>query len=123
MLRTDVAAVIGLEQQPGWLILTTLTVVVWLFGQVGLSPITMAVFLGSLVAELPSVPVDITLCALAIAAGTAVCTGGAPFSSGVAMLARATGYAPMTLSWRWNGAYTLAAMAVLALVYAFLTRA
>ena len=118
----DVAARIGLAGQPGWLVLWALTVTVWVFGQVGISPIAMAVFLGSLVAELPDMPVDITLAALAIAAGTAVCSTGAPFSSGAVMLARATGYSSFTLTWRWNGPYTLIAMAVLALVYVVLVR-
>ncbi|MGI9465330.1 MAG: hypothetical protein ACR2OM_15415, partial [Aestuariivirgaceae bacterium] len=122
VLAADVAAAVGLAGQPGWLVLWALTVTVWVFGQVGLSPITMAVFLGSLVAELPDMPVDITLAALAIAAGTAVCTTGAPFASGAIMLARATGHSSFTLTWRWNGVYTLMAMAVLAAVYALLTR-
>jgi len=116
----DVATQIGLAGQPGWLVLWALSLTVWLFGQLGISPIAMAVFLASLVAELPDMPVDMTLAALAIAAGTAVCSTGAPFSSGALMLARATGYSSFTLTWRWNGAYTLIAMAVLALVYAVL---
>ena len=121
IMAGEVAAAIGLAEQPGWLVLWALTVSVWVFGQVGLSPITMAVFLGSLVAELPYMPVDVTHAALAIAAGTAVCSTGGPFSSGVVMLSRATGYSPFTLTWRWNGVYTLVAMAVLALLYAVLT--
>jgi hypothetical protein len=117
----DVATMVGLADQPGWLVLWALTATVWIFGQLGLSPITMAVFLGSLVAELPNLPVDMTLAALAIAAGTAVCTTGAPFSSGAVMLARATGYSSVTLTWRWNGLYTLLVMASLAVIYPALT--
>ncbi len=117
----DVADMIGLANLQGWVVLSALTVTVWVFGQVGLSPITMAVFLGSLVAELPDLPVDMTHAALAIAAGTAVCTTGAPFASGALMLSRATGYSAFTLTWRWNGVYTLASMAVLGIYYAVLT--
>lgn len=116
-----VAAAIGLSDLPGWQVLWALTISVWVFGQVGLSPITMAVFLGSLVAELPGMPVDMTLAALAIAAGTAVCSTGAPFSSGPLMLARATGYSAFTLTWRWNGTYTVCAIAVLGAIYALIT--
>jgi len=79
------------------------------------------VLLGSLVAELPNLPVDMTHAALAIAAGTAICTTGAPFASGALMLARATGYSAVTLTWRWNGIYTVASIAVLALYYGMLT--
>lgn len=110
------AAAIDLAAQPDWLVLWGLTVVVWAFGQVGLSPITMAVFLGSLVAELPAGAVDITLAALAIATGTAVSTAGAPFSSGAVLLARVTGHPPTTLTWRWNGLYILSTFAVLAVI-------
>ncbi len=111
---------IGLQSLPPWLVLWGMSVIVWVFGQVGLSPITMAVFLGSVVAQVPSLPVDITHAALAIAAGTAICTSGAPFSAGALMLSRATGYSPMTLTWRWNGPFTFVTMIVLALVYAAL---
>jgi len=117
----DLATMIGLASLDGWIVLWGLTITVWVFGQVGFSPITMAVLLGSLVAELPDLPVDMTHAALAIAAGTAICTTGAPFASGALMLARATGYSSVTLTWRWNGIYTLAAMVVLAFYYAVLT--
>jgi hypothetical protein len=121
VLAAGAVNLIGLENQPGWLFMWILTLSALVFGQVGLSPITMAVFLGSLVAELPSMPVDITLAALAIAAGTAVCTSGAPFASGAVMLARATGYSAATLTWRWNGVYTVVVLAVLAVIYAVFT--
>ena len=117
----QVAAALELGSLPGWLFLLGLSVLVLLGGQVALSPITMAVFLGSLVAELGALPVDPTLAALAIAAGTAICTTGAPFASGTLMLARASGYSGVTLTWRWNLAYTLACVAVLLAVYAVLT--
>ncbi len=117
----QVAAALELGSLPGWLFLLGLSVMVLLGGQVALSPITMAVFLGSLVAELGPLPVDPTLAALAIAAGTAICTTGAPFASGTLMLARASGYSGVTLAWRWNLAYTLTCVAVLLVVYALLT--
>lgn len=117
----DVAAAIGLAGMDQWMVLWALTISVWVFGQVGLSPITMAVFLGSLVAAMPNLPVDITHAALAIAAGTAVSTVGAPFSAGALMLSRATGYSPFTLTWRWNGTYTLVCIAVLGVYYRVLT--
>ncbi len=117
----DLATMIGLASLDGWIVLWGLTITVWVFGQVGFSPITMAVLLGSLVAEMPNLPVDMTHAALAIAAGTAICTTGAPFASGALMLARATGYSAVTLTWRWNGIYTFASMVVLAFYYAILT--
>ncbi|MEP1209444.1 MAG: hypothetical protein ABJM29_02130 [Rhizobiaceae bacterium] len=113
----EIAHAIGLATAPGWSVLLGLSLIVWFFGQVGLSPITMAVFLGSIVAQIPVLPVDITHAALAIAAGTAICTSGAPFSAGALMLSRATGYSPMTLTWRWNGPFTLMSIVTLTLIY------
>lgn len=113
----DIAMAIGLQSMPGWIVLWTLSMSVWLLGQVGLSPITMAIFLASIIAQINNLPADVTHAALAIATGTAICTAGAPFSSGAVMLARATGYSSFTLTWRWNGTYTLCAMVVLAVFY------
>ena len=111
----------GAPSLPAWLFLASLSVLVWAGGQVALSPITMAVFLGSLVAALPALPTDATLAALAIAAGTAICTTGAPFASGTMMLARASGHSGVTLAWRWNAGYTAVATGVLVVVFFLLT--
>ncbi len=122
LVPADRAAVaLALDSLPAWGFLLALSVLVWLGGQVALSPITMAVFLGSVVAELTVLPVEPTLAALAIAAGTAICTTGAPFASGTLMLSRASGYSGVTLTWRWNLAYTAVTTLVLAALYAFLT--
>lgn len=113
----------GLEALPAWVFMSLLSVLVWLGGQVAFSPITTTVFLGSLVAALPAqvLPVEPTLAALAIAAGTAICTTGAPFASGTLMLARASGYSGVTLAWRWNAAYTGLVSLVLFAFYFVLT--
>ncbi len=102
---------------PGWVFMLGLSVLVLIAGHVALSPITMAVFLGSVVAQMPSVPVDITLCALAIAAGTAISSLGAPFASAVLMLSKASGHATTTLTWSWNGLYTLLSVVALGALY------
>lgn len=118
----DVAALLGLTTLDGWIVLWGLSATVWIFGQVGLSPVTMAIFLGSIVAELPDLPVDMTHAALAIAAGTAICTTGAPFSSGAVLLSRATGHSAFDLTLRWNGLYSVLAMLVLGAYYMALTQ-
>lgn len=117
----QVAQALSVENMPGWIFLSLLSLFVWLMGQIALSPITTAVFLGSLVTELGTVPADPASVVLAIASGCAICTLGAPFASGTLMLARASGYSGIELTWKWNLAYTLASMAVLAVVYALLT--
>ena len=106
---------------PAWVFLTLLSLAVLAGGQVALSPITMAVFLGTLVAGLPAAPADPTLMALAIAAGTAICTTGAPFASGTLMLARASGHSGVTLAWRWHAGYTALVSLLLCAVFFVLT--
>jgi hypothetical protein len=118
----QLAATLDLGQTPGWQVLSALSLAVLMGGQLGLSPITMAVFLGSVYAELPFSPVEPTLAALAIAAGTAIASTGSPFASAVAMLARVSGYDTFTLTWRWNGVFTLLAVALLVLIYVLLAR-
>jgi hypothetical protein len=115
-----VAEALSVAEMPGWIFLALLSLVVWVGGLVALSPITTAVFLGSLVAELGALPVDATSVVLAIAAGTALCTVGAPFASGTLMLARASGYSGVELTLKWNLPYLVVTMAVLAAVYAVL---
>ncbi|MCP5080397.1 MAG: hypothetical protein GY948_01735 [Alphaproteobacteria bacterium] len=113
----QLAALVEHWAVPGWLFMLGLSVSVLLAGHVALSPITMAVFLGSVVAHMPATPVDVTLCALAIAAGTAISSLGAPFASVVLMLSKASGYPTTTLTWTWNGLYTGLSVAALGLLY------
>ncbi len=115
------AAALDLANVPGWQFMLSLSLAVLFAGQVGLSPVTMGVFLASVYAQLPVSPVEPTLAALSIAAGTAIASTGAPFASAVAMLARVSGHDSFTLTWRWNGVFTLLAVSVLTAIYMILT--
>lgn len=114
----QLAALVEQWAVPGWLFMLGLSLSVLVAGHVALSPITMAVFLGSVVALMPTTPVDMTLCALSIAAGTAISSLGAPFASAVLMLSKASGYPTTTLTWAWNGLYTGLSVVALAGLYA-----
>lgn len=115
------SAALNIYSLPQWLVLLELTLCVWVAGQVGLSPVTMAVFLGSAVAEVQNLPIDVTWAALAIACGAAISTLGAPFAAGILMLSRVSGYEPSTLSWKWNLLYTSICFCVLAVFYVVLS--
>ncbi len=121
LIPLEVLLDLQLETLPTWVLLGLLSVLVWLGGQVALSPITMAVFLGGVLSAYPELPADPTLLALAIAAGTAICTTGSPFASGTLLLSRASGYSGATLTWRWNAAYTAVATAVLVALFFLLS--
>ena len=117
----QIAAMLDLGDAPGWILMTGLSVFVLFAGQIGLSPITMSVFLGSVYAEFPATPIEPTLAALAIASGTAIASMGGPFSSSVAMLARVSGHDSVTLTWRWNGVFTFMATGILLIIYIVLS--
>ncbi len=121
LVPIDLPLLTLVQGMPAWAFMSLLSITVLAGGQVALSPITMAVFLGSLAASMPTLPADATLVALAIAAGTAICTTGAPFASGTLMLARASGHSGVTLAWKWNAGYTVLASCVLVAVYFVLT--
>ncbi len=115
------ASMLNIDIFPTWLVMLELTIIVLIAGQVGLSPVTMAVFLGSAVAEVPELPMDVTLAALAIACGSSVSTLGAPFAAGILMLSRVSGYETRTLSWTWNLSYALISLVCLAVIFMVLS--
>lgn len=107
----------GLDAMPGWLFLLGVAVGVAALSQLALSPIMMAVFFGSLLGALPSLPASPTLTALAISTGWALSMTCSPFASAVILLTRVTGHPGTRLTWRWNTAFT--ALSILTLAAAF----
>ncbi len=112
-----VATWVGLEALPGWLFLLGIATGVAALSQLALSPIMMAVFFGSLLGALPSLPASPTLTALAISTGWALSMTCSPFASVVLLLTRMTSHPGTRLTWRWNGGFT--GLAVLTLAAAF----
>ena len=98
----DLAEGVGLDRMPAYLFLSALAFAVALFSQFGLSPIMMAVFFGSLLGALPSLPADPTLTALAISCGWALSMTSSPFATVVLLTARTTGHGGRELTWGWN---------------------
>ena len=115
------AAAIGLDALPAHVFLTGLAVAVALFSQLALSPIMMAVFFGSLLGALPSLPADPTLTALAISSGWALSMTCSPFATVVIMTARATGHPPSRLTWHWNLIFSLLSVLALYAIFRVLT--
>ena len=115
------AGALNLEAVPGYVFMLSITLIMALAGQLALSPIMMAVFVGSTVAALPSAPVEPTLAALAVGAGASLSMGASPFTSGILLMSRATGYPGTTIAWRWNMGFSFAAFALLAAVFFVLT--
>ncbi|MEM7498326.1 MAG: hypothetical protein AAF371_10085 [Pseudomonadota bacterium] len=115
------AEVIGLAAVPGWLFLLGLSVSVALLSQFALSPIMMAVFIGSLIADLPVIPADVTWAALAISCGWALSMTTSPFATVVLMVEQSTGHRGRAMTWFWNWRFSLLSTLFLGLVFWGLT--
>ncbi|MCB2011914.1 MAG: hypothetical protein KDF64_15180 [Geminicoccaceae bacterium] len=104
------------------LFLFALPLLILLGGQIALSPVMMVVFLGSVIAAFPHPPADPALVAFALSSGWALTMTAAPNATGALMLSRITGIPSTTLTWRWNGRFTLMALAFLFAVFFTMTR-
>jgi hypothetical protein len=115
------ADLIGLDALPGWVFLAAVAVGVAALAQLALSPIMMAVFFGSLLGSLPSLPASPTLTALAISCGWALSMTCAPFASIVLLMTRMTGHPGTRLTWAWNSGFTALAVITLTAAFSLLT--
>ncbi len=89
------------------LIPPTLALVSW----TGISPITMAVFLGSLLGGMNTPPANPTLLAFAISCGWALSMTFAPLSTLALLVNRLSELPLSTLTWRWNLGFSVLAVA------------
>lgn len=115
------AATAHLDTVPDFAILSAIPPLIALISLIGLSPIMMAVFLGTLFGDVETIPVDPTLLALAISCGWALSMTSSPLATPVLLISRASGIGPVTLTWRWNIVFSLLASACLVPVFASLT--
>lgn len=107
------AAWIDTVGAPSWLVLAAIPLVITLAGQVALSPMVMVVFLAAVVQQLPVLPAPPALVAVALASGWALSMTSAPNSTGAILVSGATGVPTTTITWAWNGVYSMMVLAVL----------
>ncbi len=79
-------------------------------------PMLTVTFIGTLYSALPDSQLDPTLLATALALGWTLNLTGSPFGATPLILGRITGISGTTLSWRWNGTFTVVAFLWAALV-------
>ena len=113
----ELAKMLGLMSMPDYLVLICLAVIMMPFSWLGVSPIMMAVFFGTLLGSLPVLPVDPTLAALAISSGWALSMTTSPFATVVLMMSSMNGKRPLQLTLGWN--FTFSALATLCLCMIF----
>jgi hypothetical protein len=110
-----IAAHLALESIPPWLFLSSLPVIIMLSGNIAMSPIMVVVFLAAVISALPVLPAEPDLIAVSLGAGWALSMTASPNATGPILLAGITRLPTTTLTWRWNGIYSLAALVVLCL--------
>ena len=87
-----------------------------LLSNIGLPPLMVITFLGTLLSALPGLDYDPTLLAMAFCVGWALNLTGSPFGVTTIILARITAIPGRTLAWRWNGWFSLATLAIATIV-------
>ena len=116
-----VAMLIDRFAMPDFLFLTLMSFIMVPFSFLGVSPIMMAVFFGSILGALPVLPVDPTLAALAISSGWALSMTTSPFATLVLLISNLNGTRPSKLALGWNTGFSALALATLSVVFFILT--
>lgn len=105
-------------------LLAVLPLLVLIAVQFALTPIVMAVFLGTALSTLESLPAAPELFILALSGGWTLSLLASPFAASALILHRITGLSAARLTWVWNGLYALVAylllLAWVALLYLLL---
>ena len=99
-----------------WMLIALIPVIITLGGQIALSPMMMVVFLAAVLSALPELPAAPEHIGIALAAGWMLSLTASPNATGALLIAGATGQPPTTVTWRWNGIYSLVAMSVFAML-------
>ncbi len=106
------ATTLGLANIPPLLLYALVAAIVPIASNAAMPPILVVTFLGSLLVATPGLTADPTLLGLAFVLGWTLNLTASPFGASSLVLARVTGIPGTTLSWRWNGAFSLAAYGV-----------
>jgi hypothetical protein len=116
------ASLVRIDTVPPLLLYLAAAFLVPVASNAALPPILTVTFIGSLYSALPEPPGDPTLLAAAFALGWALNLTASPFGATGLVLSRATGIPATTLTWRWNGLFTVIAYLICALILALAER-
>ncbi len=115
------ADLIGLDGIPPLVVYLAVAAIVPLASNLAIPAMLAVTFLGSLFSALPQLGLDPTILGFALIIGWGLNLIGSPFSATSLVLARVTGIPGVTLSWRWNGLYSLISFAIAAGFIAIVT--
>lgn len=115
------ADLIGLDAVPPLAIYLVVAAIVPLASNLAIPAMLTVTFLGSLFSALPQLALDPTILGFSLIIGWGLNLTGSPFSATSLVLARVTGIPGTTLSWRWNGLYSLISYGISAAFLAIAT--
>ncbi len=106
---SSLANTAGLETWSPVAVYLAIMLIVPVASNLAMPPMLTVTFMGSLYSALPDSQLDPTLLATALALGWTLNLTASPFGATALILGRITGIPGTTLSWRWNGTFTVAA--------------
>lgn len=106
-----VAAHLQLDRLPAMAVYPLAAAIVPILSNLALPPILVATFFGSLLSSVPGLGLDPTLLGFSLVMGWCLNLTGSPFGATALVLGRATGVPGTTITWRWNGRFTLVSYA------------
>jgi hypothetical protein len=112
----------GFNTWPPVVVYLTIMAIVPIASNLAMPPMLTVTFIGSLYSALPDSPLNPTLLAASLALGWALNLTASPFGATALILGRITGIPGTTLSWKWNGGFTIAAFVWAALVLGLLSQ-
>ena len=108
-----VAGLLRLDRLPVEAIYPLAVAIVPLLSNLAMPPILVATFFGSLLIKVPGLDLDPTLLGFSFVMGWCLNLTGSPFGATALVLGRATGVRGTTITWRWNGWFTLVSYLVI----------
>lgn len=118
----DLGHLLALDDQPDWLVLSLLPMIMLALSWLAVSPIMLAVFFGNLFANMSALPTDPTLLALSISCGWGMTMIASPFATVVLMLSQQHRLSGLTLSIGWNLRYAIGCQIMLTVFFWLLTQ-
>lgn len=114
------AAALDLARVEPFFVYAGIAAVIPILSNFGLPPMFAVTFLGGALVATPGLDYDPTLLGSSLALGWALNLTASPFGASSLILTRSTGIPGTTLSWRWNGLFSLLAYGVcVAMLFVF----
>jgi hypothetical protein len=113
---------LGLNEMPPVVLYVSVMALIPILSNAAMPPMLVVTFLAAMMTSAALPGLDMTMLGFAFAMGWALNLTGSPFGASSLILARVTGIPGTTLSWRWNGIFTVAAFVVVSMLILLFAR-